>query len=297
MLPSDGMRIDAMASAGERQVRRERLTEEVEVSARVGALRSLAQAFRFRELLWALTVREVKVRYSQTLLGVVWAIAQPISLMLAFWLFFGRLAKVPSDGLPYPLFYYAGLLPWTFFTTSLAFGVPSLVTNTTLLTRVYFPRELLPVANVLSASVDLAAAALVYICLMAFYHVPPGSAFLYLPFVLVVQLVLTIGVTLGLAALNVSYRDVRYALPLVSQLWLYATPVIYPLSVVPPRIRGIYLAVNPMAAVVESYRRILVSGQSPDGEMLLLAAVAAVAFAAAGYAYFKRAERHFSDVI
>lgn len=267
------------------------------MSARVGALRSLAQAFRFRELLWALTVREVKVRYSQTLLGVVWAVAQPVSLMLAFWLFFGRLAKVPSDGLPYPLFYYAALLPWTFFTTSLAFGVPSLVTNTTLLTRIYFPRELLPVANVLSAGVDLAAATLVYVGLMAFYQVPPGKPFLYLPFVLAVQVLLTIGVTLGLAALNVSYRDVRYALPLVSQLWLYATPVIYPLSVVPPRIRGVYLAVNPMAAIIESYRRILVRGQSPECEMLLAAALSAVAFAVAGYVYFKRAERHFSDVI
>lgn len=267
------------------------------MSARVGALRSLAQAFHFRELLWALTVREVKVRYSQTLLGVVWAIAQPVSLMLAFWLFFGRLAKVPSDGIPYPLFYYAGLLPWTFFTTSLAFGVPSLVTNTTLLTRVYFPRELLPVANVLSAGVDLAAATLVYICLMVFYQVPPTGAFLYLPFVLAVQVVLTIGVTLCLAALNVSYRDVRYALPLVSQLWLYATPVIYPISVVPPGIRVVYLAVNPMAAIVESYRRILAIGQSPEREMLVLAAVAAVVFAVAGYTYFKRAERHFSDVI
>ena len=267
------------------------------MSARVGALRSLAQAFRFRELLWALTVREVKVRYSQTLLGVLWAVAQPVSLMLAFWLFFGRLAKVPSDGLPYPLFYYAGLLPWTFFTTSLAFGVPSLVNNTTLLTRIYFPRELLPVANVLSAGVDLAAATLVYLGLMFFYQVPPGRGFLYLPLVLAIQVLLTIGVTLGLAALNVSYRDVRYALPLVSQLWLYATPVIYPLSVVPPAIRGVYLALNPMAAIIESYRRILVRGQSPEGEILSVAAVSACAFAAAGYLYFKRAERHFSDVI
>jgi len=274
-----------------------RVAQEVEVSARVGPLRSLVEASRFRELLWALTVREVKVRYSQTFLGVIWAVAQPISLMLAFWLFFGHLAKVPSDGLPYPLFYYAALLPWTFFTTSLAFGVPSLVTNTTLLTRIYFPRELLPVANVFSASVDLAAATLVYVGLMVVYRVPPGTAFLHLPLVLAVQMLFTIGVTLGLAALNVSYRDVRYALPLVNQLWLYATPVIYPLSVVPPRIRGVYLAVNPMAAIIESYRRILVRGEPPEWGMFFTAAASAVAFAAAGYVYFKRAERHFSDVI
>ena len=156
---------------------------------------------------------------------------------------------------------------------------------------------MLPVANVFSAGVDLAAATLVYVVLMVFYHVTPGWAFAYLPFVLATQVLLTIGVTLGLAALNVSYRDVRYALPLVSQLWLYATPVIYPLSVVPPRFRGVYLAVNPMAAIIESYRRILVKAQPPEHEMLLGAAVAAVAFAAAGYVYFKRAERHFSDVI
>lgn len=269
----------------------------LEVSARPGLLASLGELVAFRELLWTLTVREVKVRYNQTVLGVAWAVAQPLALMVAFTVFFGRFAGVPSDGLPYPLFFYAALLPWTFFTTSLAFGVPSLVTNTSLVTKVYFPREILPLASVLSAGVDFAAAAIVYGLLMVVYRVAPTSAFVYLVPLLTVQLVFTLAVTLILSAVNVSYRDVRYALPLVTQIWLYATPVIYPLSVVPVGIRAGYLAVNPMAAVIEGYRRVLVAGQPPEMPMLALSAASAAALLAGGYAYFKRAERAFADVI
>jgi lipopolysaccharide transport system permease protein len=267
------------------------------VSARPRLLSSLRELVAFRSLLWIFTVREVKVRYNQTFLGVAWAIAQPLSLMVAFALFFGHFAGVPSDGAPYPLFYYAALLPWTFFTTCLAFGVPSLVTNTVLLTRVYFPREILPLAAVLSAGVDLAAAGVVYALLMLYYGVAPTLAWLYLPLLLAVQILFVMGVTLVLSALNVSFRDVRYALPLATQVWLYATPVIYPLSVVPESVRWLYLALNPMAAVVEAFRRVLVAGQAPGLAMMAPAAATAVLLTVAGYAYFKRAERHFADVI
>ena len=268
-----------------------------EITAEPDLRASLAELRSFRELLWTLTVREVKVRYNQTLLGVAWAVAQPIALMLAFTVFFGKFAGVESDGLPYPLFSYAALLPWTFLTTSLAFGVPSLVTNTALVTKVYFPREILPLASVLSAGVDFAAAAAVYAALMVLYRVAPTPAFAYLVPLLAVQVVFTLGVTLVLAALNVAYRDVRYALPLFTQVWLYATPVIYPLSAVPETIRTAYLAVNPMAAVIEGYRRVLVVGTAPDLRMLALSAASAAVVLVASYAYFKHAERSFADVI
>lgn len=275
----------------------EPLPPAAEVSARTGLLRGLRDLLAARELLTTLTLREVKVRYNQTLLGVAWAVAQPVALMLAFSIFFGRFAGVSSDGLPYPLFSYAALLPWSFFTTSLAFGVPSLVTNTSLVTKVYFPREILPLASVFSAGVDFAAAAVVYAVLMAVYRVAPTLAFAWLGPLLLVQVVFTIAVTLVLSAVNVSYRDVRYALPLVTQIWLYATPVIYPLSVVPENVRTAYLALNPMAAVIEGYRRVLVAGRAPDLGMLGVAAASSLLLLLGSYAYFKRAERSFADVI
>jgi lipopolysaccharide transport system permease protein len=272
-------------------------SEAIESSSHGGLLTSSRELWTFRELLWTLTAREVKVRYAQSLFGVAWAVAQPLALMVAFSVFFGRFAGIPSDGLPYPLFFYAALLPWTFFTTSLAFGVPSLVTNTSLVTKVYFPREILPLASVLSAGVDFGAAVAVYGLLMALYRIQPSSAFLYLLPLLAVQLVFTLAVTLILSAVNVSYRDVRYALPLVTQIWLYATPVIYPLSVVPEAIRPVYLVLNPMASVVDGYRRVLVAGSAPDLAMLGLSGLSSTLLLVLSYSYFKRAERSFADVI
>jgi lipopolysaccharide transport system permease protein len=267
------------------------------IPARPFLLDHLRELFAFRELLWTLTVREVKVRYNQAALGIGWAIAQPLALMVTFSIFFGRFAGMPSDGQPYPLFFYAALLPWTFFTTSLAFGVPSLVTNTSLVTKVYFPREILPLSSVLSAGVDFVAAAFVYGGLMVLYSVAPTAAWGYLPLLMVVQLVFTVGVTLVLSAVNVSYRDVRYALPLVTQIWLFATPVIYPLSSIPEALRGRYLLLNPMAAVIEGYRRVLVAGQAPDLPMVALSMTSATILLVGGYLYFKQAERSFADVI
>lgn len=268
-----------------------------EISSQPDALTSSLELWAFRGLLWRLTTREVKVRYAQSVLGVAWAIAQPLALMAAFSLFFGRFAGIDSGGLPYPLFYYAALLPWTFFTTSLAFGVPSLVTNSSLVTKVYFPREILPLASILSAGVDFGAAAVVYGLFMALYGIGPSSVLLYLVPLLTVQLAFTTAITLILSALNVSYRDVRYALPLVTQLWLYATPVIYPLSAIPEGIRHAYLAVNPMAAIVDGYRSVLVVGTAPDKGMLGLSALVSMLLLLFGFLYFKRAERSFADVI
>jgi len=296
-MPSEVDRQRSVTSAAEPPRASAPDPELFESSSRVGLLASCRELWAFRELLWTLTVREVKVRYAQSLLGVAWAVAQPLALMATFSLFFGRFAGISSDGLPYPLFSYTALLPWTFFTTSLAFGVPSLVTNTSLVTKVFFPREILPVASVLSAGVDFGAAVGVYGLLMALYRIQPSFALLYLLPLLVVQLVFTLAVTLFLSAVNVSYRDVRYALPLVTQIWLYATPVIYPLSVVPQAIRQPYLAVNPMAAIVDGYRRVLVVGSAPDLPMLALSGLSSALLLLVSYSYFKRAERSFADVI
>ena len=267
------------------------------VSTRPSLRTGLAELLSYRELLWTLVIREVKVRYSQTFLGIAWAIAQPLALMLVFTLFFGRFVKVPSDGLPYPVFYYSALLPWTFFTTCLAFGVPSLVTNSSLVTKVYFPREILPLAAVLSAMVDFGAATLAFGVLALIFHVVPTWAWLYLVPMVFLQLTLALAVTMVLSAVNVSYRDVRYALPLVTQLWLYATPIIYPLSVVPSHYRGIYLTMNPMAPIVEAYRQVLAAGTAPDHRLLLMSAISSAVLLCFGYWYFKRAERKFADVI
>lgn len=267
------------------------------VSTRPNLKTGLAELFSYRELLWTLVVREVKVRYSQTFLGIAWAVAQPLALMFVFTVFFGRFARMPSDGLPYPVFYYSALLPWTFFTTCLAFGVPSLVTNASLVTKVYFPREILPLAAVLSAMVDFAAATIAFGVLAAVFRVTPTWAYLYLLPLVLIQLTLALAVTMVLSAINVSYRDVRYALPLVTQLWLYATPVIYPLSIVPTQYRAAYLVLNPMAPVVESYRQVLAAGQPPDSDLLIMSSLSSVVLLYVGYWYFKRAERKFADVI
>ena len=267
------------------------------ISSRPSLTSSFVEFLSYRELLWTLTLREVKVRYSQTSLGVAWAVAQPLSLTLAFTIFFGRFAGVPNDGIPYPIFYYSALLPWTFFTTCLAFGVPSLVTNVNLVTKVYFPREILPMASVLSALVDYGAATVAFGLLLVIYRTVPTIALVFLIPMVIIQLVLAIGVTLIFAAINVSYRDVRYAIPLVSQLWLYATPVIYPLSVIPEHLRTAYLLVNPMAPIIESYRAVLGAGSSPDPKLLTLSAISSSLLLVTGYSYFKRAERRFADVI
>jgi lipopolysaccharide transport system permease protein len=296
-MPSEVDRQGSVTAATETPAASAPGPEAIESSSQGGLLASIRELWSFRELLWTLTAREIKVRYAQSFLGVAWAIAQPLALMVAFSVFFGRFAGISSDGLPYPLFSYAALLPWTFFTTCLAFGVPSLVTNTSLVTKVYFPREILPLASVLSAGVDFGAAIAVYGLLMLLYRIQPTFAFLYLLPLLIVQLVFTLAVTLVLSAVNVAYRDVRYALPLVTQIWLYATPVIYPLSVVPEAIRQPYLAINPMAAVVDGYRRVLVAGSTPDLPTLGIAGLSSTLLLVLSYSYFKRAERSFADVI
>jgi homopolymeric O-antigen transport system permease protein len=248
-----------------------------------------------RDLFWFLAWRDVKVRYKQTVLGVTWAVLQPLLTMVIFTLLFGRLAHVPSDGKPYPIFVYAGLLPWNFFSTAVTNSSNSLVGNATLITKVYFPRLVIPGAAVGAALVDLAIASIVLLVMMLYYGVTPGwSLLMCVPLVVLVTLV-AIAVGMWMSALNVKYRDVRYALPFLIQIWLYVTPVIYPVSFIPARWRWILL-LNPMTGVIEGFRSAFFA--SPFAWTALGVSVA-ITLALLTYAVFsfRRMEREFADII
>lgn len=255
------------------------------------------ELWRHRELLWLVTQREIKVRYKQSALGVIWAVLQPLSLMVVFTVFFSWFARIASDGIPYPLFSYAALLPWTFFSTSLSFAIPSLVVNSHIITKIYFPREIIPLASVLAAFLDFLIASAVFILLLAFYRVPPTWNLLYVLPIVIIQIAFTAGVCLLLSAFTVLYRDVRHTLPLVIQVWMFVTPILYPASVVPPRWRGWYFSLNPMASIIDGYRRAVVQGITPQLNYLLIAAAASALLLWAGYRYFKKLEREFADMV
>jgi lipopolysaccharide transport system permease protein len=260
------------------------------VSLRLGAL------WRFRELLYFLIWRDVKVRYKQTLLGAAWAILQPLLTMIVFSIFFGKLARMPSDGVPYPLFAYVALVPWTFFANGLTLSSNSLVSNQTLLRKVYFPRLVIPVSAVASGLLDFAIAFVVLLGLAARYGVTPTAHMLWLPVLVLLALVTALGVGLWFAALNVLYRDIQYVVPFLVQVWLYATPIVYPSSLVPERWRTLY-AINPMVGVVEGFRWTLLGSGTAPGPMILVSATAALATLIGGLFFFRRMEKSFSDVV
>ena len=252
--------------------------------------------FKYRELLYALTAREIQIRYKQSILGIAWAVLQPLALMLMFTLIFSVLLKVPSDGVPYPVFSYSALMFWTYFSGSMGRAIPSLEANEALIKKIYFPREFFPISSVLSTLFDLAIAFAIYLCLMLYFHVPFTLNMLYVLPILLIQTVFTLGVCFFASALNVYYRDVKHALPLLIQLWMYATPVIYPSSLIPDRLLTFY-ALNPMTGIIESYRNVLVKGVTPDLFYLGIATAGSVFLFVLGYFYFKRVEMTFADVI
>ncbi len=252
--------------------------------------------FRYRGLLYRLTVREIQIRYKQSVLGIAWAVLQPLALMLMFTLIFSTLLNIPSDDIPYPIFAYSALLPWTFFSGSLTRAIPSLETNAPLIKKIYFPRELFPISSVLAAFVDFLIAAIVFIGMMFYFHVPFTVNMLYVVPILLIQIVFTLGICFFASAINVYYRDIRYALPLLIQLWMYASPIIYPISMVPERIKLFYLF-NPMAGIIDSYRNVLVKGEPPHFFYLGVAAAGSVILFALCYLYFKRIEMTFADVV
>ena len=258
---------------------------------------NLRDLWRYRELFYFLIWRDVKVRYKQTVLGAAWAVIQPFMTMVVFSLFFGRLAKVPSDGLPYPIFAYAGLLPWTFFANALGQSSNSLVGNANLLSKIYFPRLIIPFSSVLSGVVDFAIAFVVVLLLMAFYSISPTPALILVPFLLLLTLVCSLGVGLWLSALNVEYRDVRYVVPFLTQLWLFATPVAYPSSLLSEPWRSVY-GLNPMVGVVEGFRWALLGLDTPAPVLLmLLSGGVSLSLLVAGAYYFRRMERMFADLV
>lgn len=261
-----------------------------------GAL-NLGELWLYRELIYFLTWRDLKVRYKQTVLGAAWAIIQPFLTMVVFSVFFGGLLKVSSDNVPYPIFSYTALLPWGVFSKALADAGRSLVLNRAMITKVYFPRLIVPLASVLAGVVDFTIAFVVLLGMMGYFHVTPTLTALWaVPLLLLLSLITALGVGLWLSALNVVYRDVGYVLPFLTQLWFYLTPIVYPASKIPERWRLLY-ALNPMSGVVEGFRWALLDTQTAPGPMVAVSAVIAVLILISGLFYFRRMERSFADMV
>jgi len=256
----------------------------------------LRELWSYRELLYFLIWRDIKVRYKQTFLGAAWAIIQPFATMLVFSLFFGRLAKMPSDGIPYPIFVYAALVPWTFFAQGLTQSSNSLVSSANLLKKVYFPRLTIPIATVLSGVVDFLLAFVVLLGMMFYYLIIPSVNVLWLPLLLLLALTTSLGIGLWLAALNVQFRDVHYVVPFITQFWMFATPVAYPSSLLTEPWRTVY-GLNPMVGVVEGFRWALLGAGTAPKPIILASFVAAILILLGGLFYFRRTEKTFADIV
>jgi lipopolysaccharide transport system permease protein len=256
----------------------------------------LDELWEYRELLYFLIWRDIKVRYKQTVLGAAWAIIQPVCTMVVFSLFFGRLAKIPSDGVPYPIFAYAALVPWTFFAHGLSHAANELIQSANLLKKVYFPRLTMPVAAVLAGVVDFALAFTVLIGMMLYYGIVPTINVLWLPLFLLLALITSMGAGMWLSAVNVQFRDVRYAVPFLIQLWLFGTPIAYPSSLLSEPWRTLY-GINPMVGVVEGFRWALLGTVAAPGPIITVSALIGLALLVSGAFYFRRMEKTFADVV
>ncbi len=256
----------------------------------------LRDLWEYRELLYFLIWRDIKVRYKQTVLGASWAIIQPLMTMVVFSLFFGKLGKIPSDGIPYPIFSFAALVPWTFFVNGVTHGSNSMVGNANLIKKVYFPRLAIPISAVASGVVDFALAFAVLLLMMLYYGISPTLKMVWLPAFVLLALATSLGVSLWLSAMNVQYRDIKYVLPFITQFWLFATPIAYPSSLLSEPWRTLY-AINPMVGVVEGFRWALLGTTRAPGLMFVASSCAAVAILVSGAFYFRRMERTFADVV
>lgn len=257
----------------------------------------LKELWKFRELIYFLTWRDIKVRYKQTALGVAWAILQPLLTMLVFSLFFGRLAKVPSDGIPYPVFALTGLVPWTFFSLSLTQSSNSLVTSANLIKKIYFPRLAIPIATVLAGIIDFALAFAFLLVAMLYFGITPTWRIVCLPVLVLLTVAASLGVGLWLSAFNVKFRDVRYALPFLSQFWMIATPVAYPSSLLKEPWQQTLYSLNPMVGVVEGFRWVLLGTATASASMVIVSSLVALGLLLSGAYYFRHMERTFADVI
>jgi lipopolysaccharide transport system permease protein len=266
------------------------------IEARKGwRMLDLKELWAYRELLQMLTLRDIQVRYKQTVLGFAWAIIQPTMLMIVFSIFFGRLAKIPSDGLPYPIFVYAGLLPWNYFANAVSQSGNSVVSSARLVSKVYFPRLIIPVASVCGGLVDFAIATSLLLLMMLYYSVGWSLNLLLVPILLLGVVFTAIGVGTLLSALTVAYRDFRYVVPFLVQFWMFATPVVYPASLVPGKWQWL-LYLNPMAGLIEGFRSAFLDRPFNFGALALSLVVAALIFIA-GVAYFEKVERRFADIV
>ncbi|HEX6964906.1 MAG TPA: ABC transporter permease [Gemmatimonadaceae bacterium] len=257
----------------------------------------LHEIWAYRELFFFLVWRDIKVRYAQTVLGALWAVLQPVLTMLVFTVIFGLFAKIPSDGIPYPVFALSALVPWSFFSTALTTSSGSLVNNPELISKIYFPRLVIPMAPVLAALLDFVIAFAVLLVVMAFFGVAPhASAIAFVPMFLLLIVMTATGTGCWLSALNIQYRDVKQITPLLVQIWMYASPIIYPLSMIPERFRPIY-ALNPMVGVIAGFRAVLVGSGDVPWEMVGISLAVALVLLVTGALYFRRTERVFADVI
>jgi lipopolysaccharide transport system permease protein len=257
---------------------------------------SLGDLWRYRELLYFFAWRDVKVRYRQTVLGIAWAVIQPLFTMILFSVIFGKMAHLPSNGIPYPIFSYCALVPWTYFSGVVGQAVSSISGNASLVTKVYFPRVLLPAGTALAALLDFAVASVLLVGLMVYYHVRTSWLLLLSPLAVLLMVLTTMGVSLFIAAMTVRYRDLRHVLPFLIQLWMFGTPIIYPATMVPARFRPI-LALNPCWGMVDSFRACLLPNQPVDFKLIGSSLVAAVVVFVAGLYYFQNMEKSFADII
>jgi len=251
---------------------------------------------QYRDLFYFLVLRDIKVRYKQTVLGGLWAIIQPFFAMVVFTLFFGTLAKMPSDGIPYPVFNFSALVAWTYFANTITGSANSLIGNTNLISKVYFPRLIIPLTPSLAGLLDFAIAFVVLIGMMLYYQIYPTAQIIYLPFLVILMMLTATGVGTFLAALNAKYRDIRYTIPFLVQLWLFASPIVYPASLVPERFRLFY-ALNPMTGVIEGFRAALLGKTIFPTEMVLISTIVSLTIFIVGILFFKQTERYFADIV
>lgn len=256
----------------------------------------LGDVWRYRELLYFLIWRDVKIRYKQTVLGATWAVLQPFLTMIIFSIFFGFLAGIPSDGVPYPLFAYVGLVPWMFFANGLTLSSNSIVANQALIRKVYFPRLVIPIAAVASGIIDFCIAFVVLVGLVLWYGATPTINVIWLPALVLLALVTSLGAGLWSSALNVLYRDIQYIVPFTVQVWLYASPIVYPSSLIPEAWRPLY-GINPMAGVVEGFRWALLGTDTAPGPLIIVSAAVALILLISGLFFFRRMENRFADVV
>jgi len=256
----------------------------------------LKELWDYRELLYFLVWRDVKIRYKQTYIGILWAIIQPLFTMIVFTIFFGKIAKIPSEGVPYPIFSYSGLLLWIYFSQAMSNSSDSLVGNTNLISKVYFPRIIIPLSSSLSGIFDYLIAVSILVLMMFYYGIYPGVSILLLPFVLIMTFIISTGFGLWLSSLNVKYRDIRYALPFAIQLMLFITPVIYPTDFIPEKFRWI-MYLNPMSGLIDTHRACFLDYRTINWEQLIISSLIGLLIFVSGLFYFRKTERFFADFI